>query len=261
LIQYLAYTAPSWLFAVVLFLSILVAMDAGYRLARRLYRDSEGAKDTSFDVTQTAVFAVSGLVLAFSYASGAQRFDARRGLVVKEANAIGTTYLRASFLPVAKADRFRRLLRDYTQVRLAAYRLDADPVGWAAYMAQSSRMQRDLWDIGERRGNRDPRNVELATLNPALTETFDVASEQQQALTSHIPPSILGLDVVVTVLVGLLNGFAFGRSGKPNPYISVTFALLLTFVVFTIADLDRPQGGLVHVSLAPLERRLESMHQ
>jgi hypothetical protein len=150
-------------------------------------------------------------------------------------------------------------LRTYTQVRLDAYRLDADAIKWQSYMTESSRLQSALWDIGAAAGNRDPRNVELATLGPALTDAFELAAEQQQALTSHIPPSILGLVVVVTLLVGLLNGFGFGRSGKPNPYISTTFALLLTFVVYTIADLDRPQGGLVTVSLAPLERQLARM--
>jgi len=52
------------------------------------------------------IAAILGLLafrLAFTFGVAASRFDTRRELVLDEANAIGTTFLRAALLPTASA--------------------------------------------------------------------------------------------------------------------------------------------------------------
>ena len=59
-------------------------------------------------------------ILLLPWAEQSHRFGARRQLVLEEANAIGTTYLRAGLLPDTQRLEVRRLLREYADVRLPA---------------------------------------------------------------------------------------------------------------------------------------------
>ena len=60
--------------------------------------DPEGAH-TGTGPVEGAVFALFGLLVAFSFSGAAERFDVRRQLIVEEANAIGTAYLRIDLTP------------------------------------------------------------------------------------------------------------------------------------------------------------------
>src|SRR5579863_5808564 len=88
------------LFAVGFFLVMLGFLEAGRRLgARQVARDGEGAKSSTVDA---AVFGLMGLLIAFTFSGAAGRFDARRQLVVQEANDVGTAWLRLDLLPASE---------------------------------------------------------------------------------------------------------------------------------------------------------------
>ena len=81
-----------------LFAGMLVLLEIGRRLGlRRLALDSEAVR-AGFGVVEGAIFALMGLLIAFTFSEAASRFDTRRQLVVEEANAIGTAYLRLDLL-------------------------------------------------------------------------------------------------------------------------------------------------------------------
>ncbi len=70
---------------------------------------------------EASVFGLLGLLLAFSFAGGTSRLDTRRQLIVEEANAIGTAYLRLDLVAVANQPEMRRLFREYLDSRLRVY--------------------------------------------------------------------------------------------------------------------------------------------
>src|SRR5476651_1818526 len=111
---------PLWgLFAATVFL-VGLSIEAGYRLGQYRRRSSEEEKEAPVGAIVGATLGLLGFILAFTFGMAASRFDARRQIVVEEANAIGTTYLRAGLLPDGRAVKVRKLLTEYVDARLEA---------------------------------------------------------------------------------------------------------------------------------------------
>src|SRR6202012_1664566 len=103
-----------------LFAGTLVLMECGRRVGVQVRRRA-GDADISFAALEAAAFALMGLLIAFTFSSAATRYDARRRLVVEEANAIGTAWLRLDLLPAARQPALRDGFRSYLDSRLAYY--------------------------------------------------------------------------------------------------------------------------------------------
>jgi hypothetical protein len=107
--------------AVGLFIGMLICLNIGYWFGRRqLARNPEAAKGGT-GTLDAAVFGLLGLILAFSFGGAAARYDARRQLIVEEANAIGTAWLRIDLLPSETRPAIRDRFRRYLDSRLLVY--------------------------------------------------------------------------------------------------------------------------------------------
>src|SRR5262245_12368693 len=104
-----------------LFAGIIAMWEAGRRIA--LYRREVDfdAQNQGIGAVEGAVFGLMGVMLAFSFSGAMSRWDVRRDLVVREANAIGTAWLRLDLLPAGAQPELRALFRDYLDARLAVY--------------------------------------------------------------------------------------------------------------------------------------------
>jgi hypothetical protein len=100
-----------------LFLGMLACLEAGYRLGHYASERTESAHEGTGTI-EAAVFALLGLLLGFTFANGISHLDQRRELIVREANAIGTAYLRLDLLPASQQPEMRRLFREYLDTRL-----------------------------------------------------------------------------------------------------------------------------------------------
>src|ERR1043165_5018975 len=107
--------------AVAMFLGILVALRLGRWIGRRSIARHGAAGLSNVSSLETAVFALLGLLIAFTFSGALTRFDARRAQAVDEANAIGTAWLRVDLLPAAAQPRMRELMRSYVDARIATY--------------------------------------------------------------------------------------------------------------------------------------------
>src|SRR6266581_8100598 len=94
-----------------LVLGMLVLLEAGHRLGRYAAGKTESSHEGTGTI-EAAVFALLGLLLGFTFANGISHLDQRRELIVREANAVGTAYLRLD-LPANQQAEMRRLFREY----------------------------------------------------------------------------------------------------------------------------------------------------
>src|SRR5215510_9945461 len=141
----MSYNTSSLLIIVGLFAGILLSVYLGYRFGHR-----ERAKSSEFDRTrlaavETAIFGLMGLMIAFTFSGAAQRYELRRQLVVEEANAIGTSYLRLDLLPSSRQAALREKYRRYTEARLAVYRVLPDIDASSAQVAVATTLQQEIW--------------------------------------------------------------------------------------------------------------------
>jgi len=235
------------LLAVGLFVGTLFMIELGGHLGDRVERLDPGGAHTGTGPVEGALFALLGLLIAFSFSGAAARFDMRRELIVPEANAIGTAYLRVDLTPAAAQAGLRELFRSYLDTRLEAYRAIPDFDAVRDAIGRSERLQGEIWTQGIA-ACRDagPQPCAILLL-PALNAMIDITTTRSAAVRMH-PPAI-----VLWMLVGLSLGCAFlaGYSmavGKRRKWIHmVAFASVMAFTVYVIVDLEFPRLGLIRV--------------
>jgi len=175
--------------------------------------------------------------------------------VVAEANAIGTTYLRAGYLPDPYGSESRQLLRDYVDQRLAAL----DRAKLAQALARSEEIHSELWTRAETLAKEDSSPT-LALYIASLNEVIDLHTDRVHVeLVSRVPWAIvLGLFLMAVLALGQV-GLHAGYAEKRNPVALIAFVLSLSVVFLLIVDLSRGQSGLLRVSqqaLIDLQRQL-----
>jgi hypothetical protein len=233
-----------------LFLGMLLMMEAGRRLGvRRLAADPEGAR-AGIGAVEGAVFALLGLLIAFTFSGAASRFDDRRHLVAEEANAIGTAWLRIDLLPTAAQPPLRQLFRQYLDSRLATYRNVSDVDATRAEMLRSQRLQQEIWTqaVNAARGSgSQPAHVLLL---PALNAMIDITTTRSMATQMH-PPSIIYIMLGILTLAGaMLVGYGMAGGRARNWLHGISFAVVMAAAVYVILDIEYPRFGLIRVDAA-----------
>ena len=228
-----------------LFLAMLALMELGARAGRRrLALDPEGARAGSA-ATEGAVFALLGLLIAFTFSGAAQRFDERRHLIVAESNAIGTAWLRLDTLAQPARDSLRADFRDYLDARLSIYADLRNAQPDERKLARCAKLQADIWAKAVA-AIRDTGPTPMLVL-PALNEMFDIASERMAAVRMHPPALIFALLILLALGCALLSGFATAASSRSQWTHRVAFAAVIALTAYTIFDLEYPRLGLVRV--------------
>jgi hypothetical protein len=261
MLEKLFYGDKPWLlffFSLALFLLVL---KVGNRFGKR-DKDNVDELTKSWLVTiDGVILGMLGLLLAFSFGMAQQRFDTRKRLVIDEANAIGTTYLRSQWLPEPRRTEISKLLRQYVDLRLSADLLTGiDENMFQQRVAQSDRLQDQLWSHAIDIAKADSASPIAALFIVTLNETIDLQSKRLAAFRNHIPPIILLLLYLFAGFSILLSGYVSGFRDRRSLFAMFTMVGLLTFFLFVIVDLDSPQQGLITVNPESLIKLQKQLH-
>jgi hypothetical protein len=236
----------SLVFTTGLLVGMLLLLELGRRIGRRRQGKGEEGTRAGLGEVEGAVFALLGLLIAFTFSGAASRFDARRHLIVEEANAIGTAWLRLDLLPAAAQPELRDLFRRYLDLRLAVYRKLPDLEAARAELDKANAMQGTIWSRAVAACQQSPIAV-LTQVIPALNQMFDIATTRTAAARMH-PPAIIFLMLgVLALMSSLLAGYAMA-GGKTRSWIHmVGYALIMATTVYVILDLEFPRLGVIRI--------------
>jgi hypothetical protein len=251
------FSLSSWALGLLILAVVGSVTVAGVALGRYLRKHSEMLREP-FGALQAALLGVVGLILAFGLSLAVSRHEDRRAAVVADANAIGTTYLRAQLLPEPARSRSIALLREYADLAL---RLSSEVPNSSAMRrtsAEQNVVQRRLWRIADQAVEGAPLATAPRLYVDGLNAMIDQQTVRISALNNRVPGAVLTLEVIgAAVALGLLGFFlsVLGRGLLPMIFAAtlVTMLLLVTF------DLDRPTRGLITVPSTPLESLRASM--
>jgi hypothetical protein len=235
---------PLWGLFIIILVVVLLSVELGYRLGKYRRSRHEEEKEAPLGTMVGATLGLLAFVLAFTFGLAAARFDARRQVLLDEANAIGTTYLRAGMLP-EHGEEVRRLLRDYVTTRLEL----VQPGKLAEGIRKSENIQQQLWNEAQTVGQKNPNSIVVGLFVQSLNQMIDLhASRMQAGLRSRIPGAIwLGLFAVAALSLATM-GYHAGLSGTRRSLATIAVAVTFSVVIELIADLDRPQEGVLRVS-------------
>lgn len=234
------------LFALGLFGGMILMVEIGRRAGLRWRARLMAGGAAGVGAVEAAVFALLGLLLAFTFQGAAARFDVRRGLIVEEANNIGTAWLRIDVLPASAQPAMRELFRQYLDSRLETYRKISDPVAVRAELARTAQLQNEIWQhaIASHRDGAQPVGVLLL---PALNQMFDIVTTRAMAIRTHPPLIVFIMLAILALASAFLAGHGMAGSKVRSWLHSIGFALILTITVYVIMDMEFPRLGFVRV--------------
>jgi hypothetical protein len=260
--RYLFFSLPVEVLGITCLVLMLTCSEAGFRAGRKLRARVDEAMRSRIAIFEGAMLGVLGLLMAFTMSMGASRFDFRRQLVVQEANAIGTTGLRAKMLPEPENAEFAGLLRKYVDARV--HFAEAKNLSDLPQLRETAhRLQDQLWSRATGFAALDPRSVPAGLLLQTSNEMIDLEAARWASFWGHIPWSVICVNVFVAMMAATLLGYGFGLIGRRHIFSTLMLALSISSVLTVIIDLDRPWQGYIKVSQQPmidLQKQMENAH-
>ena len=234
------------LFALLLLAGMLILLEIGRVLALRAHE--EGATISRFDTIEAAVFALFGLMLAFTFSGAASRFQEKRMLITEEANAIGTAYLRVDLLPAAAQPAMRERFREYLDSRLETYRLLPDMKAAGPEMAKSKALQDRIWAeaVAATRPPGGTPDAPLLVL-PALNAMIDITTTRTMALGLHPPRIVYWLLFGLGLLGALIAGHRLASPRRRHWLHVLGFTIFTVVIVYVMLDIEYPRVGLIRL--------------
>ena len=249
--------SPIWVVYLVTVVIAVVVAEVGFRIGVWLkQRDPDSGRAQMTGAVVGGMLGLMAFLMAFCIGIVINQHNGRKAMVVTDANAIGTAYLRAGFLGEPDRTTSRDLLREYVEVRLAAV---DDPALYDSAITRSEGIHGELWAIVEDNVNRGLTSEMIALYVDSINTVIDVHSERLAAIELRLPELFWFVLLAATVLSFLLVGVASSSDKKRDFWAILIFALAFVAVMMIIVDLDRPQQGLLNVSQTALQDLLNQM--
>ncbi|NJL99735.1 MAG: hypothetical protein HC840_26485 [Leptolyngbyaceae cyanobacterium RM2_2_4] len=244
----MAFILSSIMLALGLGAGMAASMEVGFRLGMRERQQDPNDSPEGNGAVDSTVFAILGLILAFTFTGALSRLDNRRELIAKEANAIGTAYLRLDLLSAETQAELRPIYRDYLSQRIdLANSVEQASVAEALFESTLA-LQNQIWQISTQ--------AVLAEGNPALTslviaatnDLIDVTNERLQAFRMHPPSVVYYLMYILALAAALLIGFNMSGQNKRSYFHAVLFCSIISATIYITLELEDPRRGLLRIS-------------
>ena len=240
---------------VVLVVGAFLASELGYRLGRH-YGPQGETFDKQLGLISSATFALVAFLIGFGFAGAGTRYVDRLDLIVKEANVLGTSYLRADALPQPARGELKEALRQYTASRLELLEVKDRPQALALLTRVGTQHER-LWDIALKGTAGNPQL--MLVVMPSLNEVIDLHTPHLSAARRHIPTAIMVTLLLSAALALALASFGNGQAGRRFTILNFMYGLALAAAVWMTLDLDHPRRGTIQITVQPLVETLTSM--
>jgi hypothetical protein len=228
-----------------LFGGVLLVSGFAYRLGKRKPHLAEASSESAAAVIG-ALFALLGLLLAFTFSGAYARFDARRQIIVQEVNAIGTAWLRLDLLPQEAQKPLWEAFREYTSSRVAFY--EKIPQGRQVVRDELDRtvkLQETIWTTAVKASSGAENQSARMLLIPALNEMIDIVTTRTVAILTHPPVLIFATMVLIALACAGMTNYRASTSDRPPHFYNVIFAVVMACTLYLILDIEFPRSGLI----------------
>lgn len=238
------------LFCILLFSGMLILLEIGRRFgAKRRPMESDGERG-NLGTIEGAVFALFGLLMAFTFSGAASRFNEKRMLIAEEANMIETAYLRLQLVPESES-KLQQLFREYLDSRLETYRRLPDLKAAGLEMARSKTIQEEIWTEAIAATSLPSSHSAAAwLLLPALNNMIDISTTRTMALQMHPPRIIYALLFGLGLICSLLAGYRMSGGQHRSWLHLLGFTVITVLIVYVMLDAEYPRVGWIRLETA-----------
>jgi hypothetical protein len=241
---------PIWAIVLAFAIVTLACYEGGFRLGRWWQERMPGEQEGPTGVLVGSILALMAFLLAVTMGMAAERFDARRGLVVDEADAIGKVYLEAGYLPQPDTDRIQELLREYLPLRIAA---TGNRALVTANFVRSQALHTEMWAIAQELARSGYLPDLMSSFGDSLAELRSLHETRTASRDyGRVPETVLWLLLAGSALSLGMVGYSAGLTERRSVLSAVVLVVVLGAVMTLVIDLDRPQEGFLQISQQPL---------
>ena len=241
-------------------LIVLIPIFIGQLYGRYRSKKSSEMQHTPVGAAVGAAFGLLAFMLAFTFQIAANRYDARKELLLDEVTNIRTTYLRAGLIPEPFRSETRKQLVEYVDLRVE---LSKDASRLAPILVRSQQILDRFWNYSEKLGELDRSSENYALYISSVNDLVDNYNQRiTMTLEYRIPAAILWVLCAIAFLSMLALGYQFGISGKGSFRINLLVSIVFAIVMFLILSLDRPETGVAKLNQKPmftLQHQLQKM--
>lgn len=252
---------PLWGVILTTIVSVWLATEVGFQAGLSSRRKSGFDNETHITSITGAHLGLLAFLLAFTFSMAANHYDSRKQVIWEDASAIKTAYARAALIAGPQSDKIRVLLRQYTAVRSEV----GDRRKLPEIIRESESLQTQMWQQVQALVAARVPSVMESLLVQSMNRVFEIHELRISAgKRNNIPPSIWVSLYAVLLLSMVGMGFHSGIKGSRSPIPSAALALSFSMVLFLIADLERPNTGLVradHAAIIELNEKLKQSQE
>lgn len=246
-------------FAAILFLLLPGGAQLGYVMGRRAAAECGDKARSHVTTWETAVLGLAALLIGFTFAMATTRYDSRKQVMLTEANAIGTTYLRTHLLDEPRGEALRASLRRYVDQRLALADAGADRRRVGEAIRASAFLEDEIWSSVAEAARADPHSVAIGQLVQATNDMIDNSEAYTFSLEHPVPPTVFLVLILVATIAMTTVGYSCGLERMRLALGMLTMPLLLAAVIVLVFDIAHPRLGIVGVHDQSLIRLKQSL--
>lgn len=204
-----------------------------------------GYTATGIGPFEGAMLGLISLLLAFTFNQSATYYNARRELLMHEANCIGTVILRSDLYPDSVRESFRKDLKQYIVARIEYYDAGTNEKIIDSALQKATVISDRIWNHVATISQKDPSVVKSTQMIPAVNDMIDAVGSREEARNSHVPESILWLLFILCFAGSFIVGFAT-KSKRADWITLLSYSLITVMTIFIILDLDQPRYGIIN---------------
>jgi hypothetical protein len=237
---------PLWAVFLITTLLLFTAAEIGFNVGIWRKRQSKKEEKGQAGTIMGAALGMLAFILAFTFGMAGSIHNNKKEIVLEEANAIGTAYLRAQILPEPSSSKIKGLLNEYVDVRIKAAK-SFDYVKQA--ITRSEELHHELWTLAVSLAKDNPGSIFVGLFVDSLNKVIDLHSKRVTAgLRNRIPRSIIWTLYFVAVLTMMLMGYQAGLTGVRTLVPRIALILAFACLMLLIIELDRPMKTMIKVS-------------
>jgi hypothetical protein len=227
--------------------AMLFLLETGRRIGKQAILNDPAASHEGLGPAEAGIFGLMGLIIALTFSGASSRFDERRMMIIDEANAIGTSYLRIDLLPEDAQPAVRKDFKDYLEVRIELYHNIADRKKLSELEEKTASLQQKIWKESVAATRKSDNTSASLLLLPALNSMFDICSARTAVRQVHQPKIIFFVMILQAFICSLIAGYgmAIKKSRSWIHMLGFTFVLLITLMV--ILDMEYPRIGFIRI--------------